>query len=232
MDLYINKYAMLPTDDIEGKVFNILYENNIIGEYLSELRDVNIQKDKLKFKNNIKRIGQYIGFEISKTLPYKRVDVQTPLDKTTCSVLMEQPVIATILRAGLPLYDGLMEVFDKADSSFIASYRQHTEEGLIGVQQQYVAKPSIEGRPLIVADTMLATGASLLEAVKDLIKEETPSSIHVVCVIASPKGIMFINENLPEATIWAASIDEGLNDKGYILPGLGDAGDLLFGSKA
>lgn len=226
--------------DNSVKLFNTFYSenvniisknNNIISEWLMELRDEDIQKDRLRFRKNILKIGEIIGYEISKTLKYKEIDVKTPISNTKCYILEKQPVLATILRAGLPLYEGLLNIFDKADSSFIASYRQHTEDGLIGVQQQYVAKPSIEGRPLIIADTMLATGSSLLLAIKDLIKDETPSELHIVSVISSPEGLSFIMENLPEAKIWTASIDYGLNNDGYIIPGLGDAGDLLFGTK-
>lgn len=210
---------------------NFSEDNSIISEWIMELRDYSIQTDRMRFRKNIERVGQIIGYEISKHLNYTQKCVFTPIAIADCAVLEKQPVIATILRAGMPLFDGLLNIFDKADCAFIASYRQHTGEGLLTINQQYVTQPSIEGRPLIIADTMLATGASLLKAIQELIEKETPSQIHIVSAIASPQGVEFLSDNLSNAKIWVGCIDNGLNDNGYITPGLGDAGDLCYGKK-
>ena len=212
-------------------IHNLSEKDSIVSEWLSEVRDTTSQKDRMRFRRNLERIGEILGYEISKTLKYEAKTVYTPIADTECNVLHMQPVLATILRAGVPLYNGLLNVFDKADCAFIASYRQHTGDGILSINQQYVTQPSIEYRPLIIADTMLATGSSLLIAIKELIKNETPSSIHIVCIIASPEGIKFLQEQLPNAHIWVACIDNGLNEIGYITPGLGDAGDLCYGKK-
>jgi len=212
-------------------LINLSETNNIVSEWLKDIRDISTQNDRMRFRKNIERIGEIIAYEISKELNYKKIKIQTPISETECIILEKQPVLCTILRAGVPLFDGILNIFDKADCAFIASYRQHTEDGNLGINQQYATKPSIEGRPLIVADTMLATGSSFIEAIKELTKNETPSSLHIVSVISSPQGIENLSKKFPESYIWVAAIDEGLNDKGYITPGLGDAGDLCYGKK-
>jgi uracil phosphoribosyltransferase len=212
-------------------VTNLSNQVTIVSSWLRQLRDINIQTDRLKFRNNIKRIGEIIGYEISKTLTFTKEKIQTPITTTDCFDLKEQPVLFTILRAGIPLYDGLLSVFDNADSGFVASFRQHTEDGNFNINQQYLSSPSIQGKDIIVCDTMLASGSSFIEAINQITKQETPKSIHIVAVIASPQGVERLKQEYPEAHIWVASIDEDLNNKGYIVPGLGDAGDLCYGHK-
>lgn len=212
-------------------IVNLSENNNIISDWLRELQDVTIQSDSMRFRRNIERIGEIIGYEISKNLPYKKIEIETPIEKCLISILETQPILCTILRAGIPLFQGLLNVFDKAECSFIASSRQHTEDGNLFVNQQYVVKPSLNNKPLIIADTMLASGSSFIEAIDEIIKDENPSSLHIVSVIASPEGIKNLEIRYPYATIYVATIGTGLTDKGYIKPGLGDAGDLSYGKK-
>ena len=204
--------------------------HSLVQIWINELRDLAIQQDRMRFRRNIERIGEVAAYEISKTFSYEAIKITTPLETTTGYNLKNQPVIATILRAGLPLFQGLMNYLDKADSSFVAAYRKHDEQGF-HIEQSYVTAPNLEGRPLIIADPMLATGASFVKAVPSLLSNGTPSELHIVCVIASQEGINFVKQALPEAHIWVGAIDPRLNDKSYILPGLGDAGDLCFGEK-
>ena len=179
----------------------------------------------------MERIGEVSAYEISKLLPYKEVVVQTSLGEAVCMELEQQPVLATILRAGVPLHQGLLNYFDKADNSFLAAYRKHHRDGSFEIQQHYVTSPGIDKRPLIIADPMIATGASLELAIRTLTENETPSQIHIVTAIACTVGIEMIERKFPEVYIWAAAIDEELTARGYIVPGLGDAGDLAYGGK-
>ena len=210
---------------------NLSVTNSIISQWISEMRDTTVQNDRLRFRRNLERIGEVIAYEISKLLPYKEVEITTPLGTATCRVLEHQPVIATILRAGLPMHQGLLNVFDGADNAFIGAYRKHNAEGGFAIDQQYVASQDITGRPLIMADTMLATGASLILALKTLLAEGTPTQLHIVCAIASAEGIKQLETSFPEAHIWAGVIDPDLSKANYIVPGLGDAGDLAYGEK-
>ncbi len=210
---------------------NLSATNSIVSQWISELRDTAIQTDRLRFRKNLERIGEVMAYEISKLLPYKDEAVTTPLGTATCRVLEQQPVVATILRAGLPLHQGLLNFFDGADNAFIGAYRKHNAEGGFEIDQQYVASQAITGRPLIMADTMLATGASLILALQTLLAAGKPSQLHIVCVIASDEGIKQLITSFPEAHIWAGVIDAGLSASNYIVPGLGDAGDLAFGEK-
>lgn len=212
-------------------VTNLSTSNSILSEWIREIRDTDIQTNRARFRNNIERIGEVAAYEISKMLPYKEVTVQTPMGETTAFVLENQPVLATVLRAGLPLYQGLLNYFDKADSAFIAAYRKHRKDGSFEIEQQYMTSPSLEGRPLIVADPMLATGSSLALALSTLLEYDAPSEIHIVTAIACTVGIEFVTRKFPHAHIWAGAIDDELTAKGYIVPGLGDAGDLSYGSK-
>jgi uracil phosphoribosyltransferase len=190
------------------------------------------QKDSMRFRRNMERIGEVMAYEISKSLPYQYIDTATPMGEATCGVLESQPVLATILRAGLPLYNGLLNYFDKADSAFIGAYRKHNPlDESFEIDQQYVTCPELEGRVLIVADPMLATGASLILALDALTDYDQPSQIHVVTTIACTVGVEALTRRFPEAHLWAAAIDDELTAKGYIVPGLGDAGDLAFGKK-
>ncbi|MFC6267972.1 uracil phosphoribosyltransferase [Frigoriflavimonas asaccharolytica] len=204
---------------------------SLVNSWINDLRNVDIQNDRLKFRRNMERIGEIAAFEISKTLEQKTVEITTPLDKILSQEIAVQPVITTILRAGVPLFQGLLNYFDKADCGFVAAYRKHDANDYFSIKQDYLTCPDLNGRPLIVADPMLATGASLIEAIKDLLNHGKPTELHIVAAIASKIGVDTIQNAYPEAKIWVGVIDEKLTDKGYISPGLGDAGDLSYGEK-
>ena len=206
-------------------------EVSLVNSWINELRNVEVQTDRMKFRRNMERIGEIAAFEISKKMDYKEMEITTPLDKIKVKEIAIQPVITTILRAGVPLFQGVLNYFDKADCGFVAAYRKHDMNDYFSIKQDYLTCPNIEGRPLIVADPMLATGASLIEALKDLLTHGKPSQIHIVAAIASRQGAEAIRTAYPEAQIWIGAIDEELTSKGYITPGLGDAGDLSFGEK-
>ena len=206
-------------------------EVSLVNSWINELRNVEVQTDRMKFRRNMERIGEIAAFEISKKLDYKEMEITTPLDKIKVREIAVQPVITTILRAGVPLFQGVLNYFDKADCGFVAAYRKHDMNDYFSIKQDYLTCPNIEGRPLIVADPMLATGASLIEALKDLLTHGKPSQIHILAAIASRQGAEAIRTAYPEAHIWIGAIDEELTSKGYITPGLGDAGDLSFGEK-
>lgn len=212
-------------------VYNLSQEPSLLTSWINELRDISVQSDRMKFRRNLERIGEIAAYEISKQLPYTKCTLQTPLDKSASVELFSQPVITTILRAGVPLFQGLLNYFDKADCGFVAAYRKHEENDYFSIKQDYLTCPSIEGRPLIVADPMLATGASLIEALKDLLTHGTPTQLHIVAAIASERGIETLSQAYPDAHIWVGAIDPLLTSKGYISPGLGDAGDLSYGEK-
>ncbi len=212
-------------------VTNLSDNNSLLSQWVREIRDVSIQGDRMRFRRNMERIGEIAAYEISKVLPYKNIIVQTPLGEASCVELVQQPVLATILRAGVPLHHGLLNYFDLADNAFIAAYRKHHRDGSFEIEQHYVTSPSLEGRPLIIADPMLATGASLIIAIETLTEQEQPSEIHVVCAVACTVGIDLLIRKFPNVHIWSATIDDELTARGYIVPGLGDAGDLAYGSK-
>ena len=212
-------------------VYNLSQEPSLLTSWINELRDIRVQSERMKFRRNLERIGEIAAYEISKQLPYTKCTLQTPLDKSASVELFSQPVITTILRAGVPLFQGLLNYFDKADCGFVAAYRKHEENDYFSIKQDYLTCPSIEGRPLIVADPMLATGASLIEALKDLLTHGTPTQLHIVAAIASERGIETLSQAYPDAHIWVGAIDPLLTSKGYISPGLGDAGDLSYGEK-
>jgi uracil phosphoribosyltransferase len=205
---------------------------SLINDYVNELRDVTVQNDRMRFRKNMHRIGQMIGYEISKILPYTEKEINTPLGIYNAKTLSAQPVVCTILRAGVPLFEGILDVFDKADCSFVAAYRKHTKnDDSFTINQEYVTCPDLNGRTLIIADPMLATGASLIEALKELKLFGEPDAIHIVCAIASQEGLELVQREMGNVTIWTADIDDELTAKGYIVPGLGDAGDLSYGAK-
>ncbi|PQA98116.1 uracil phosphoribosyltransferase [Chryseobacterium piscicola] len=204
---------------------------SLVNSWINELRNVEIQHDRMRFRRNMERIGEIAAFEISKDLETKEIEIQTPLDKIKVQEIAVQPVITTILRAGVPLFEGILNYLDKADCGFVAAYRKHDANDYFSIKQDYLTCPNIDGRPLIVADPMLATGASLIEAIKDLLTNGTPSQLHIVAAIASKRGVETIEKAYPEAKIWVGAIDENLTAKGYITPGLGDAGDLSYGEK-
>lgn len=204
---------------------------SLVNSWINELRNVEIQHDRMRFRRNMERIGEIAAFEISKDLETKEIEIQTPLDKMKVHEIAVQPVITTILRAGVPLFEGILNYFDRADCGFVAAYRKHDANDYFSIKQDYLTCPNIDGRPLIVADPMLATGASLIEAIKDLLTNGTPSQLHIVAAIASKQGVETIEKAYPQAKIWVGAIDENLTTKGYITPGLGDAGDLSYGEK-
>lgn len=212
-------------------VINLSREHSLVTNWIAEIRDEEIQKDRMRFRRNLERIGEIAAYEISKVLPYKEVETETPLGTATSRVLAEQPVLTTILRAGLPLHQGLLNYFDNADNAFVSAYRKHDKDGSFEISLEYMSSPEIEGRIVIISDPMLATGASLVKTIQYIKDEGEPKTIHIVTAIACTIGIEFVRRNVPMATIWCGDIDDELTAKGYIVPGLGDAGDLAFGVK-
>ncbi len=212
-------------------IYNLSNEDSLVSQYMAELRDVRIQKDRMRFRKNLARIAQIAAYHISKKLEWVSKEIETPLAPCKVRVLKEQPLIANILRAGLPMHMGLLEFFDQADNAFISAYRKHTDENDFIIELEYLSCPPIDNRVLILADPMLATGSSMVLTLKALQSMGQPSAIHLVCAIASRKGIAHVSEAFPDITIWAGDIDPELNSKSYIVPGLGDAGDLAFGPK-
>ncbi len=207
----------------------------MLSSYIREIRDVTIQGDRLRFRRNLERIGEIMAYEISKTLAYKKITVNTPLDVAEVNVLDEEVVIAAILRAGVPFHHGILNYFDGAGNAFVSAYRKYKETGhqSFDIHIEYIASPSIEGKTLILADPMLATGASLELTYRALLTKGTPRHIHIATIVASQQAIDYCKRNFPDdkTTIWAAVVDPELNDASYIVPGIGDAGDLAYGEK-
>jgi len=212
-------------------VFNLTASPSIAGKFIAELRDIHIQKDRMRFRRNLERIGEILGYEISKTLKYKNIEVETPLGKAQCSVPDQRIVLGTILRAGLPLHQGLLNVFDGAENAFVSAYRAHHKDGTFEIKLEYVSCPNLDDTILILADPMLATGASFAVTINALAEFGRPAQIHIVTAIASADGLNYIKREFPKARIWMGALDEELTAKSYIVPGLGDAGDLAFGAK-
>jgi len=212
---------------------NLSQQQSLVNHLIAEIRDVEIQKDSLRFRRNIERIGEIFAYEISKSLAYEDRPVKTSLGTAVCPVLQEQPVLATILRAGLPLHQGLLNYFDRAENTFISAYRKHhDDDDSFEVEIEYLSSPSIEGKTVILCDPMLATGSSMVLAYKAMLDRGTPRHTHVVAVIASEEGLEFTRTRLPETvTYWVAAVDTELTTRKYIVPGLGDAGDLAYGEK-
>lgn len=217
------------------KVVNLSDENSIVNQYMAEIRDVEYQKSRLLFRNNIMRIGEMMAYEISKTLEYRRKDIATPLGIAPVNVPDEKVVLATIFRAGLPFHNGFLNVFDHAGNAFVSAYREYKNEAHteVGIHVEYLATPSIDEKTLIIADPMLATGGSMELGYKAFLTKGTPRHIHVACVIATPEGIDHVRRTFPEekTTVWAAAVDPGMNEHKYIVPGFGDAYDLCYGDK-
>lgn len=215
------------------KVVNFSQDNTLLNQYLAEIRDVNIQGDSLRFRRNIERIGEIMAYEISRDFPYKKIEVQTPLAMARENVPAEQPVIATILRAGLPLHRGFINYFDHAENAFVSAYRKYIDENNFDIHIEYIASPRLDGKILILVDPMLATGGSMELAYKALLTKGEPAHVHVVSVIATEQAVEHVKNTFPadETTIWCAAIDPELNAHSYIVPGLGDAGDLCYGEK-
>lgn len=206
---------------------------SVIQQYVAEIRDKDIQKDRMRFRKNIERMGELAAYEISKHLSYESKEVETPLGTAHCKVLKNDVVLGTILRAGLPLHQGMLNIFDKADNAIVSAYRKHTSELSFEIQIEYMSAPSLEGKTLILCDPMLATGMSMVAAHKALVSHYgTPSHLHIVSVIASEQGLEYIRHHLPQDTrYWIVALDPEMNAKSYIVPGIGDAGDLCYGEK-
>ena len=215
------------------QIHNLSSQNSILNTFISEIRDVNIQYDRMRFRRNIERIGEIIGYELSKSLDFENLTVNTPLGKSTGKVVSNDIVLCSILRAGVPLHNGLLNYFDKGENAFISAYRHHKDNPeSFEIVVEYLSCPDLNGKTLILADPMLATGQSLLATFDALKPFGTPKEVHMACVIGAQDGVNFVNKSFPDNThLWIAAIDEKLNSKGYIVPGLGDAGDLAFGIK-
>ncbi len=212
-------------------VINLSEKHSLVSNWVSQLRDIDVQQDRMRFRNNLERIAEVIGYEISKKMPWKEKEITTPLGIKTSKILSEQPVLATILRAGLGMHTGLLNYFDKGDNAFISAYRKHNPDGSFNIHMQYMSCPEIENRILIISDPMIATGSSLVKSIEFLKEEGAFKELHIVCAIACTVGIEHVLSAYPKATIWCGDIDDEITAKGYILPGLGDAGDLAFGDK-
>lgn len=206
---------------------------SLLGQYLAEIRDVEVQQDSMRFRRNLQRIGEIFAYEISRSMPHRAVEVTTPLGVSRCLELEAQPVLATILRAGLPLHQGLLNYFDQAENAFISAYRKHEgDEERFEVEIEYLSSPPLEGKTVILCDPMLASGSSMVLAWKAMLERGTPGHLHVAVVIASEEGIAFARSKLPpETTFWVGAVDPEMTPRKYIVPGLGDAGDLAYGAK-
>lgn len=216
------------------EIINFDRQPSLVSRYMAELRDVNIQHDPMRFRENLRRIGQIMAYEISKRMEYKEQNVETPLGTAICTLPQQEPVLATILRAGLPFHEGFLSFFDRADNAFVSAYRKYKEKGdTFDVLVEYLASPSIEGRTLIIADPMLATGSSMELGYRAMLTKGNPRTIHVASVIASQAGVDYVARTFPpeKTTLWVGAIDAEINSHSYIIPGLGDAGDLAYGIK-
>ncbi|HLP94279.1 MAG TPA: uracil phosphoribosyltransferase [Saprospiraceae bacterium] len=212
-------------------VVNLSDKASIANRFIAELRDIDVQQDRMRFRRNLERIGEILAYEISQKIHFEPMLVETPLGSTAIPIPADRIVLATILRAGLPLHQGLLNYFDQADNVFIAAFRKHHKDGSFEIQLDYISTPNLEDAVLILADPMLATGASVNLALKELERYGKPKSIHIATVIASTAGVEAVTRRWPKANIWAGAIDEELTAKSYIVPGLGDAGDLAYGEK-
>ncbi len=216
------------------QVVDFSKSNSIINLYMSELRDKNYQKNRLLFRHNIKRIGEMMAYELSKTLDYKAKTITTPLGTLDIPLPKEDLVVATVLRAGLPFHEGFLCVFDHAENAFVSAYRMYTnrEHTEVGIHTEYLASPSVKGKTLIIVDPMLATGGSMVAAYEALLKTGKPHQVHIASVIGTPEGVDMLQKSVSDdVTLWCAAIDPGMNEHKYIVPGFGDCGDLCFGEK-
>lgn len=206
--------------------------NSVFNQFISEIRDEAIQKDSMRFRRNLERMGEIMAYEISKTMAYENKEVTTPLGIANVSMLKEQPVVATILRAGLPLHQGVLNYFDRAENAFISAYRKHHKDGSFNIHVEYLASPDLNDRTVILCDPMLATGSSMVLTYKAMLQRGRPRHTHIVSVIASAEGVDYVKKHMPEnVTFWCGAVDDELTAQAYIVPGLGDAGDLAFGIK-
>jgi uracil phosphoribosyltransferase len=212
---------------------NILGENNsVFNEFVAEIRSKSIQKDSMRFRRNMERMGEVFAYEISKRLHYAPKNITTPLGTAKMTLMKEQPVLATILRAGLPLHNGMLNYFDKAGNAFVSAYRRHHKDGSFDIKVEYLSSPSLENKTLIITDPMLATGSSMHLTYRALLNKGKPKHVHVVAAIGSMEGVDYIRKHFPvNTTLWMGAVDDELTSQAYIVPGLGDAGDLAFGEK-
>jgi uracil phosphoribosyltransferase len=215
------------------EIINLGKQNSIFNHFIREIRDLNIQKDSMRFRRNIERIGEIFAYEISKKMEYENKDITTPLGISTESLMIEKPVLATILRAGLPLHQGLLNYFDRSDNCFISAFRKHKKGGDFEIKIEYMSSPNLDGKTVILCDPMLASGSSMVLAMKALLSKGKPKHIHVVAIIASAEGVQYLKENTPfrNCTLWLGAQDAEMTSQSYIVPGLGDAGDLAYGQK-
>lgn len=215
------------------EIINFDNSPSLVSQYLTELRDVKVQNDMLRFRRNLERIGQIMAYEISKCIRYKTVTIDTPLDKCDCRVIEDNIVLATIFRAGIPFHQGFLDYFDSAENAFVSAYRKYKEKENFDVFIEYIASPDINGKTLVIVDPMLATGTSMELSYRALLTKGTPARIHLASVIASQKAVDYIGDHFPGdiTTLWTGVIDPVINEHSYIVPGLGDAGDLAYGTK-
>lgn len=213
-------------------IHDLSKSTSLFRTFIAELRDVNIQDDPMRFRRNLERIGEVAALEISKTMKFEPATITTPLGTEETELISEQPVLATILRAGLPLHQGLLNYFDRAENAFVSAYRKHNKDGSFDVHVEYLSSPNLDDKTVILADPMLATGASMVLVYKALLNKGAPKNIHIVTAIASREGVEYVKSHMPKGTnIWVGAIDDELTAQSYIVPGLGDAGDLAYGSK-
>lgn len=212
---------------------NLGKQNSILNQYLAEVRDYEIQTDRLRFRTNLERIAQFIGFEISRKLEFENVEVQTPLGTIEVPQLADEVVIASIMRAGIPMHDAMLRIFDHADNAFIAAYRKYNKDDGFEIKLEYITCPNLDGKVLIICDPMVATGVSMEQTYRNLMAYGTPKHTHIAAVICSTEGVSYLEKkfNEGEITLWTGAIDDEMTVKSYIVPGLGDAGDLAFGPK-
>ncbi len=212
-------------------IFDLSKTNSIANTFVAEIRDEHIQLDSMRFRKNLERLGAFFAFEISKTLAFQEIETQTQLGIAKSSVLAQQPVVATILRAGLPMHQGVLSIFDKAESAFITAYRESKKSGGFDIRMEHISAPDLTGKTVILVDSMLATGLSIVLCAKELINTYKIDHLHIVSAIASIEGVAHVRANLPKASLWVGAIDGEMTSKSYIVPGLGDAGDLAYGNK-
>ena len=216
---------------MDNNLFVLTESQSIANQFLSELRDAVLQKDRMRFRKNLERLGEILGYEVSKKLSYQKQTIRTPLGEISTPTVKEYPVLITILRAGVPFHQGFLNVFDHADSGFVGAYRNE-DEGEVTISVDYVSIPDVDGKPVVLIDPMLATGRSVLDAQKVLQAKGTPSHLYIVSIVAAPEGIRLLKENLTlPYSLWTCAVDEKLNSSFYIVPGLGDAGDLSYGPR-
>lgn len=213
-------------------ITNLSDQNSLFSQFLAEIRDVDVQHDRMRFRRNLERMAEILAYELSKTLTYKTKEIITPLGETNVPFAKDDIVLATILRAGLPMHQGLLNYFDRADSAFVSAYRKHTTEEDFDIHVEYCASPALDNKVLIISDPMLATGSSMAMVYEALKSYGNPKQLHIVCGIATEEGLNYLSKKVPRSTkIWVGAIDDELTAQSYIVPGLGDAGDLAFGDK-